>query len=636
MRWLAAASCLALLAGPAAAIDVGARARRELVPTGSRATIELDAPSDVEDTVRELRMEKGKSVFVRTSYAVRRVSVGDPAVADVLVLHPQELQIVARDVGSTNVVVWSGSGQIEAAIELQVGRPFSDVESEIRRVIEVGDVRIDSAGESIVLTGSVPDAQSLERVVAVSRAFFPEKAEGGIVNLLSVGGNQQVMIEVTVSEMSRSMRKAIGTNFAARIVRNGDQLFEVFNSIGGLTVPPGSIPLPNPATLPGAPGFNPAVLGSQAVGVTDAINLIGTAMPIGSGVYEIFVNALDESGLGKVLAEPTLVARTGQTAHFLAGGELAYPVAQGGAFGSISVEYKDFGVGIEFTPTVLSEERIHLDVTTEVSEVDFALGTRVAGFITLGLRTRRASTGIEVGDGQTFAIAGLLRDDLTEQVSQYPLLGSIPILGMLFRSSTYQKQLTELGSCWCGRAWCSPSGPIRRRCRPTISTSRTISSSTCSGGSRVTTTASRPKPTCPRRASSAMRATVFRRCTTKTRRTRSEPRPHPRRAGGSALVALAALVVLSGAVACETPLDRAYGRSQQEYLARSIENPEAGAEDAVVPSDGMSTESALSGHRESERDVEESPPTSVISIQSGARRTCSGSSAAQGAVSRVW
>lgn len=422
-RWLGVVLCLGLLAAPAFAIDVSKRQRRELVPTGARATIELDAPSDAEDTVRELRMQEGKSVFVRTGYAVRRVSVGSPEVADVVVLHPQELQIVARKVGTTNVVLWSSSGQIEAAIDLHVGRAYSHVESEIQRVVDVGDIRIDSAGSAVVLTGSVPDAESLEHAMAVTRAFFPDKEQGQIVNLLSVGGNQQVMIEVIVSEMSRDLRKAIGTNFAASIVRNGDQVFEILNTVDGLTTPD---------------------LVEGVINFSDAVNFIGTAFPIGSGVYQLFVNALDESGLAKILAEPTLVARTGQTARFLAGGEIAIPVAQGGAFGSITVEFKEFGVGIAFTPTVLNQERIHLDVTTEVSEVDFGLGTQVGGFITPGFRTRRASTGIEVGDGQLFAIAGLLRDDLTEKVSQYPVLGSVPILGMLFRSSTYQKRLTEL------------------------------------------------------------------------------------------------------------------------------------------------------------------------------------------------
>jgi pilus assembly protein CpaC len=418
------AAALCAVAGAALAVE---NAPRTLVPSGSRGMIQLESASTTEDVVRLLDMEKGKSVIVRTDYSVTRVSVGDPRVADVVVLRTQEIQIVAKEVGTTNVVLWGGGGEIEAAIDLHVGHAFSSIESEIRRVIEVGDVRVSAAGASVVLTGSVPDAVSVERAVNIARAYFPEKGEGGIINLLDVGGNQQVMIEVTVSEVNRDLRKEIGTNFAASIINDGDQVFEVFNLIDRLAAPEVIDPV-----------------GPEVIEFADTVNLIGTAFPIGTGTYALFVNALDETGAAKILAEPTLVARTGETARFLSGGEVPIPVAQGGAFGSITVDYKEFGVGLAFTPTVLSENRIHLDVTTEVSQVDFGLGTAVSGTAAPGFRTRRATTGVEVGDGQTFAIAGLLRDELTENVSMYPFLGEIPILGMLFRVSTYQKQTSEL------------------------------------------------------------------------------------------------------------------------------------------------------------------------------------------------
>jgi pilus assembly protein CpaC len=424
-RLVAVVGLASLVATAALAVETPTPMRRELVPTGARATIYLDVADTAEDTVRALHMERGKSAFVRTSYGVRRVSVGDPKVADVVVLRQSELQIVAKKVGTTNVVIWSTSGEIEAAIDLHVGRAYSSIESEINRVLGTRDVQIESAGDAIVLTGSVPDAAALERVVSVAHAYFPEKDKAQIVNLVSVGGNQQVMIEITVSEMSRDLRKAIGTNLAAQIVKDGDTFFEFNTLIDSLTRP----------TLDG---------GTEIIEFSDSINFLGSAFPIGTGAYQLFVNALDETGLGKILAEPTLVARTGETANFLAGGEIPIPVAQGGAFGSITVEYKEFGVGVAFTPTVLGDDRIHLDVATEVSQIDFGLGTAVAGFTTPGFRTRRASTGVELGDGQVFAIAGLLRDELTEKVSQYPVLGQIPILGMLFRSSEYQNRLTEL------------------------------------------------------------------------------------------------------------------------------------------------------------------------------------------------
>jgi pilus assembly protein CpaC len=413
------AAALCLFAGAALAVETAPRAARELVPSGSFGTIDLDTASSAEEAVRSLALEKGKSVIVRTEYGVTRVAVGDPKIADVVVLQTSEIQIVAKEVGATNIVIWGG-GQIMAAIDLHVGGAYSAIESEIQRVIGVGDVHVESAGDSVVLSGSVPDAASVEHVVAIARAHFPDKKGQGIVNLLTVGGNQQVMIEVTVSEINRSKNRAIQTNFAAEITRNGEQVFEAFNMIDNLISP----------QVDGTILFSPVV------------NFLGSAFPIGTGVYTLFVNALDENGVGKILAEPTLVARTGETARFLSGGEVPIPIAQSEE--RITVVYKEFGVGIAFTPTVLSDDRIHLDVTTEVSQVDFGLGTAVSGTTVPGFRTRRASTGVEVGEGQTFAIAGLLRDEVTSRVAMYPFLGQIPIIGMLFRSSTTEKVSTEL------------------------------------------------------------------------------------------------------------------------------------------------------------------------------------------------
>ena len=430
---IAAAIGLSALLGAAAGAVEATPPSSELVATGARATIHLDPPQNAEDTVRQLSLEQGKSVFVRTSYGVSRVSVGDPKVADVVVLRQKELQIIGKGVGTTNVVLWSTTGEIEAAIDLHVGSAYSGIESEIRRVIGVGDVHVSSAGKSIVLTGSVPDAATLERVLAVAGAFFPEESskDGGIVNLIGVGGNQQVMIEVTVSEMNRNLRKAIASNWAADIVKDGDTFFQFFNTIDGLTQ----------VTRTFDEDLGEFV---DLITFSEQVNFIGSAFPIGTGAYDLFINALDESGLAKILAEPTLVARTGETANFLSGGEVPIPIAQGGNFGTITIEYEEFGVGVAFTPTVMNEDRIHLEVTTEVSQIDFGLGTAVSGTAAPGFRTRRASTGVELGDGQVFAIAGLLREELTEKVAKYPLLGDIPILGALFRSSTYEKQMSEL------------------------------------------------------------------------------------------------------------------------------------------------------------------------------------------------
>jgi pilus assembly protein CpaC len=429
-RWNAAgpiagiAAALCLLAGAATAAETAAHPSRELQPNGARGMIQLASAASAEDVVRSLSMEKGKSVIVFTDYSVTRVSVGDPRVADVVVLRTQEIQIVAKEVGATNVVLWGSGGEIEAAIDLHVGTAFSGAESAIRRVADVSDVHVDSAGSSIVISGSAPDAAAVERVMNIARAQFPDKGAAQIVNLMTVGGDQQVMIDVTVSEINRDDKKGIGTNWATEITRNGDQTWIFSQRIGSL--------------------IRPEVTGGHLTNTIfgDAINFLGFAFPIGTGLYELFVQAIDEKGVGKILARPTLVARTGEKARFLSGGEIPIPVAS--TLDRITIDYKEFGVAVGFTPTVLSDDRIHLDVSTEVSQVDFALGTAATGVVVPGFRTRRASTGIEVGDGQTFAIAGLMRDELVEKVTAYPLLGQIPIAGVFFRVSNWEKQSTEL------------------------------------------------------------------------------------------------------------------------------------------------------------------------------------------------
>jgi pilus assembly protein CpaC len=390
----------------------------QLEPSAGRATIHLSDPGNHEDVLRELRLERGKSAYLRTEYRVKRVSVGNPEVVDVLVLSPTELQLVGKSIGITNVLLWDAKGMPKAAIDVSVGTPHSHLESELRRVLGNDGIAVDSAGESVVLKGTVGSPIDVEHALMVARAFMAEKKESNIINLLEVGGDQQVMIEVVIAEMSRVLRRRMGSNF---LVTGDDGDFQIFNFLNGLA------------------SIDPSGL----VGISDQVTLVGRFFN-GADSYQFFFDVLHERGLGKILAEPTLVARTGEQAHFLVGGEVPIPVSQGGAFGSITVEFKEFGVGVAFSPTVMESDRIHLDVTTEVSEPDFSLGSTAGGVTVPAFNTRRASTGVELGDGQTFAIAGLLREDITQLASQYPVLGDIPVLGNLFRSTQFQKDETEL------------------------------------------------------------------------------------------------------------------------------------------------------------------------------------------------
>lgn len=422
---VARAGVVALLAIGASALPALAAERPGVIslePSPSRGTIQLTAPGDEDGVLRQLELERGKSVFARTDYSVKRVSVGDPGILDVVVISPRELQFVAKAEGSTNVLIWDTQGRPQAAIDVHVGTAFSHLASELHRILDNEDISVESAGNAIVLKGTVPNAVAQEQALEVARSIIGDAEGKKIVNLLEVGGRQQVMLEVVVAEMSRSVKREFGTNLNA-LITNGGNSIEVFGFLQNLT----------------QPSAEPGILE-----ISDMVNLAGTFLGFGSLDFQVFLDALDEQGLSKVLAEPTLVARSGETASFLVGGETPIPIAQGGAFGSITVEFKQFGVGMSFTPTVLGPDRIHLEVSPEVSQADFSFGTEVEGTVVPGFNTRRASTTVELGDGESFAIAGLLNENVTSINGEYPWLGKVPILGALFRSTKFQKNETEL------------------------------------------------------------------------------------------------------------------------------------------------------------------------------------------------
>jgi pilus assembly protein CpaC len=434
--WIAAASVALLLALPGVsgaletatlslnppAAEEGPKVRRLEASRGS-GTVTLPDTLE-EDATSVLSMEFGKSLMLRAPARVKRVSVGDANALDVVVLGAREVQLVPRAMGSTNVVIWGDSGQVLAALDVEIGAPYSQLERQLRDTLGTSEIEVHGAGEAIVLKGDVSDAVTAEQALKLAHAFVGEKGEDRVVNLIGVGGRQQVMLKVVIAEMSRQVTRDFGTNFAASITGNNGNV-GIASFLRGLSpsIDPGELLVSDVAQL--------------ALGFTGFGSLEFLA---------VFIDALDERGLAKILAQPTLVARSGETASFLVGGEVPIPVTQSGSFaGAITIEYKDFGVGLGFTPTVLADDRIHLTVSPEVSQADFSTQVQVVeGNVIPSFRTRRASTSVELADGQSLAIAGLLSEDVIELVSQYPILGSVPILGTIFRSSSFLKNETEL------------------------------------------------------------------------------------------------------------------------------------------------------------------------------------------------
>jgi pilus assembly protein CpaC len=368
---------------------------------------------------RKLQMVTGKSVIIKTEEPVKRVSLADPAVASLILLSPLEIYVTAKAAGTTNMILWQDS-QVVAIYDLEVTYDISRLKQKIHQVLpDETQLRVFSTHDSITLAGRLSSAASLSQILALAEAYAPK---GKVRNLTEVGGVHQVMMEVRVAEMDRAVTKRLGINF--NYIKGGE--FGV-SALGGLSR------LSNLA-LP-APGVAPAFDFSDTVNALFRFNR-------GSTTWTGLIDALKSDGLVKILAEPTLIALSGKTASFLVGGEFPVPVPSGD--GDITIDYKDFGVKLSFTPTVLSDTKINIHVNPEVSELDFSVAVQILGYVVPGLTTRKAETVIELADGQSFAIAGLLKETARDAISKFPGLGDIPILGALFRSRQFQKNETEL------------------------------------------------------------------------------------------------------------------------------------------------------------------------------------------------
>ncbi len=372
---------------------------------------------------KKFQLVAGKSTVITSAIAVKRVSVGNPEIADFTLLSPRDIYITGKTAGTTNLTLWS-NGHVSAIYDLEITYDVSLLKQQLYDIMpEERDLHVMATNNTITLSGRVSSSGVLSRAMALAAAFAPD---GKINNLVEVGGVHQVMLEVRVAEIARSTTKRLGINF--NYVDGGE--FGV-SLLGGLS----QLVSPLDANIPSVNGVSPSLFVSPTVSALFRFNSRNTTW---TGI----VDALKEDGLAKVLAEPTLIALSGQPASFLAGGEFPVPVPQG--LGTVAIEYKKFGVGLNFTPTVLGANRINIQVTPQVSELDFSTAVQFSGFVIPGLTTRTATTTIELGDGQSFAIAGLLRDNIVQDVQKFPLLGDIPVLGALFRSESFQKNETEL------------------------------------------------------------------------------------------------------------------------------------------------------------------------------------------------
>ena len=370
-----------------------------------------------------------KSQVLTADTAIDRAMIGNDAIADILPVSSNSIYVLGKEVGTTSLTLYDRSNRVIAVMDISVGPDVASLRDQMDQLMPGQPVQARTSNGAIVLSGTVSDAGVADRAVQLARAYAPEDK---IVNLMTLGGSQQVMLEVRFAEVSRNVGKDLGVSS--------------FISGGRLQGATG-----NGAALPGGPyslnNNNPFTIDP----ITGGFGIIGRAFSdvLGADI-DLFIDALEEKGMAKTLAEPTLIALSGERASFLAGGEFPIPVVQSGGGGgtdgnnAVTVEFKPFGVSLGFTPTVLSDKVINLIVEPEVSSIDPTASITLNGLQIPGLQTRRASTVLELRDGESFAIAGLLQQDFKTTVNQVPLLGSIPIIGSLFRSSSFQKGETEL------------------------------------------------------------------------------------------------------------------------------------------------------------------------------------------------
>jgi pilus assembly protein CpaC len=386
----------------------------------------------------------GKSTLLRLPSPIERISVGNPNVADISLISPVELYLLGKSYGSTNLLMWR-KGSPATAIDISVSIDAERMEKKLRELLpEEKGIRVRPAADSVILTGFVSSAVKAKQAEEIANSFIREinrnliipvtagdsrvapgsavavtsqaaslasAAGAKVVNLLRVTDGQQVMLEVKIAEISKDLVEKLGVNFSATGINGGFSYGIVSNLLA---------------------------LGSGPGGTLNLTN---------NGSDRISIDANKKDSLVKVLAEPNIIAISGQEASFLAGGKLFIPFATGtGASATVSLQEREFGVGVKFTPTVLEGALINLKVAPEVSEIQTSESATVNGqnFLLPKFSTNRVQTTVQLGDGQSLAIAGLIKNNVKDSISRVPWLGEVPILGALFRSSDFTNNRTEL------------------------------------------------------------------------------------------------------------------------------------------------------------------------------------------------
>ena len=367
-----------------------------------------------------LDVPMNRAVVVESDIPFAELSIANPGIADISSLSDRTIYVLGKAPGLTTLTLLDASGQLITNVNVRVAADVSEFKERLRQILPGEKIEVRTANDGIVLSGVVSSTQRLQRALDLAQRYAPER----VSNLMSVGGVQQVMMKVRFAEMQRNVSKSLSSSLSL----NG--------AVGGTGVNGGSGVTNNSGGVATSLGGNIPASNQNAGAILFGFNA-------GSTQVGILLEALEQKGVVRFLAEPNLVALSGQEAKFLAGGEYPVPVAQ--LNGRISVKFKPYGVELAFIPRVVDKDVINLEMRAAVSAIDPTNSIALGNGIEISAFTRReTSSTVELRDGESFAIAGLLTDDFVDNSSQLPWIGDVPILGALFRSAEYQRSQTEL------------------------------------------------------------------------------------------------------------------------------------------------------------------------------------------------
>ncbi|MEO0342117.1 MAG: type II and III secretion system protein family protein [Pseudomonadota bacterium] len=368
------------------------------------------------EAASSIKVNTNRAVVLESEAPFAELSVANPAIADVATLSDRTIYILGKVPGRTTLTLLGPDGRLITNVDVQVEPDLAEFKERLKSILPGEPIQVRTANGGIVLSGRVSGIQKLDRALNLAEQYAP----GAVLNLMTIGGSQQVMLKVRFAEMSRSVSKSLSSSIGfTGGSGNYTSAGETGTYLAGDNAPFGALTVPSDTQ------------GAFTLGYTS-----------GSLAIEVLIEALETKGLVRTLSEPNLVALSGQEAYFLAGGEVPIPGISDD--GDISVEYRPFGIEMTFLPTVLDGGNINIALTTSVSEIDTSIAIDVGSSEAFGFSNRITSTIVEMKDGQSLAISGLLQDNFTDLAGQVPWLGDIPVIGALFRSAEYARDQTEL------------------------------------------------------------------------------------------------------------------------------------------------------------------------------------------------